>query len=78
MKVADIETNKFNRILRDLQQNGWLKTTEYSGVDAWIDYGMVVLQRGASAVKLEWTNWDEGAIEGPEEVLVELQKRYSL
>jgi hypothetical protein len=43
------------------------KTYEYTGFDAWIDYGCIKLKKGKAKIKLEWDNWTEGSIEGSKE-----------
>lgn len=62
--VQDIPTEEFNRILECFLQNGWAKTYEYDGFDAWIDYGKVKLAKEGRELKFEWDNWSEGEISG--------------
>ncbi len=62
--IKDIPTEKFNAIIEDFLSDGWRKTYEYSGIDAWIDYGCVKIKKGNVKFKLEWDNWTGGSIEG--------------
>ena len=63
--IKDIPTERFNQLMKDLKADGWRVTSEYSGIDAWIDYGCVHLRRGRSRLRFEWDNWTEGSVEGP-------------
>lgn len=78
MLVTDIPTATFNQIIEDLRGSGWKTISEYAGMDAWIDYGKVVLRLGSVKLTFEWDNWFEGNIDGPDVVVKELQERYAL
>ena len=78
MTVIDIKTETFNRIVKELRSEGWRKIEEYDNVDAWIDYGMVRLKKNDVTLKFEWTNWEEGSVEGPEEIVQALKTTYHL
>jgi hypothetical protein len=67
--ILDIPTLQFNDLLDALIKQGWRKTYEYDGFDAWIDYGKVVLKKDGTALTFEWDNWTEGGIEGPKVAL---------
>lgn len=67
--IKDIPTERFNRIKKDLIADGWRKTYEYAGFDAWIDYGKVKLRKDGVRLTMEWDNWTEGSIEGPASVV---------
>ena len=62
--IKDIPTEKFNGIIESLMNDGWKKTYEYNGYDAWIDYGKVKLRKDGFRLVFEWDNWTEGSIEG--------------
>lgn len=62
--IQNIPTDDFNRILEFHINNGWVKTYEYDGLDAWIDYGKVKLSKESRELKFEWDNWCEGEISG--------------
>lgn len=55
----------------------WKMTYHYDLFDAWIDYGEVRFQATTPPEKDEpivtlvftWTNWDEGEISGPQELV---------
>lgn len=70
--IPGIPTGEFHALIGDLQAQGWKKTHEYRGFDAWVDYGCVHLRRGSRRLRCEWDNWDEGSIEGPHAVIQEL------
>lgn len=63
--INDIPTEKFNNLIENMISDDWKKTYEYSGFDAWIDYGKIKLRRGSIKIIFEWDNWTEGSIEGP-------------
>ena len=76
--IKDIPTDQFNQIIRGLIDEGWAKTYEYSGFDAWIDYGCVKLRKDRKNLKFEWDNWTEGSIEGEPRLLEEIAADNSL
>ena len=73
--IADIPTREFNALVASLQQEGWHRTYEYSGIDAWIDYGCLKLRKQGVTLKCEWDNWTEGSVEGPKLQVEELAVR---
>jgi hypothetical protein len=78
MKLCDIPTDVFNRIVDQLRAEGWKKTDEYNGFDAWMDYGSVVLEKSGVSLRFEWDNWMEGKVDGPDDVLAEISTRFRL
>lgn len=76
--IKDIPAGRFNRLLEQLQSEGWRKTYEYAGFDAWIDYGCVKLRKGRQRLKLEWDNWTGGSVEGKRSVLAPIAERLGL
>lgn len=78
MKIEDIPTATFNRISDELAAKGWKVIEEYNGFDAWVDYGLLVLRKDDLIIRMEWDNWMEGSIEGPEERVREIQVLYGL
>lgn len=70
--IKDIPTEQFNKIIRGLIDEGWTKIYEYTGFDAWIDYGCVKLRKGDRKLKFEWDNWTEGSIEGLPHILEDI------
>jgi hypothetical protein len=56
-----------------LARQGWIKTFEYLGEDAWIDYARVDLRKGRSKLKLEWDQETGGSVAGPHAGLVDLR-----
>lgn len=78
MKISHIPTDAFNAIIEALVADGWTITEEYDGMDAWIDYGLVVLEKNGTGLRLEWDNWSEGSCEGPEEAVREIREAHGL
>ncbi len=78
MIIQDIPTDDFNRMLEFHTQSGWLKTYEYDGFDAWIDYGKVKLSKDGRKLKFEWDNWSEGEISGKAADIDILANKFSL
>ena len=78
MKVSDIPTETFNRIVKDLRSQGWKKIEEYDGFDAWIDYGKMVLRKRGEDLVFEWDNWEEGRVDGADATIAEIVKAYGL
>jgi hypothetical protein len=76
--IQDIPTDDFNRILEFLLLEGWVKTYEYDGFDAWIDHGKVKLVKENSKLKFEWDNWCEGEITGKAKDIDCLAKKFGL
>lgn len=76
--IKDIPTGYFNSIIQRLKSEGWKQTHEYTGFDAWIDYGAVRLRKNGVALFFEWDNWTEGSIEGPRRIIEDFAKQHSL
>jgi len=74
--ITDIPTDRFNQLLSALQADGWEKTYEYAGFDAWIDYGCIRLKKKGTKLKFEWDNWDEGSVEGPADAVQHLASQF--
>jgi len=76
MLAENIQTDTFHRVVDGLKSDGWDCVDEYAGMDAWIDYGMLKFERNGIALVLEWTNWDEGSVDGPDDIVEALAQRY--
>ena len=76
--IQDIETKTFNTIMEEHLDSGWKKAYMYNGIDAWIDYGKLILKKRGRKLKFEWDNWDEGVLVGPASLLEEIAKKHSL
>ncbi len=74
LKIDNISTNDFNKLLSTLLKSGWHKTYEYDEFDAWIDYGKVVLKKGTEEIVFEWDNWSEGSIDASEEIILSIKE----
>jgi hypothetical protein len=76
--IKDVPTDRFNRLVEELAATGWQKASEYDGVDAWIDYGRMIMQRDRVRLTLEWDNWTEGSVEGPRSAIEKIAQEYDL
>lgn len=76
--IQDIPTEQFESIIVDYLHEGWIKTYEYQGFDAWIDFGKVKLKKGSNKLVFEWDNWSEGEITGKDPELQNIALRYQL
>jgi hypothetical protein len=76
--IKDIPTDRFNALREQLLSEGWVQSYEYTGFDAWIDYGCLKLRKGADKLKLEWDNWTEGSVEGRKELVEAIGKNFEL
>ena len=76
--LEDIPTETFNQIIADLHSVGWATISEYDGMDAWIDYGNVVLEHNSLRLTFEWNNWWEGSVSGEDSLVIELKEKYGL
>ncbi|MFB7724872.1 hypothetical protein [Nocardia sp. NPDC056100] len=61
----NISTARFNEILDLHRADGWHRVYEYTGPDAWIDYGRIHLKNGRTVLRFRWNNYDEGSVTGP-------------
>jgi hypothetical protein len=75
--IKDLPTSRFNRLVEELVAKGWRKVGEYKGVDSWIDYGRIRLERDGIRLKLEWDNWTEGSVEGPRNAVEQIANEYN-
>ena len=78
IRVENVPTETFNEILKAHLARGWVKTYEYEGFDAWIDYGRADVQSGQETLRFEWTNWLEGEISGSRSAVERLSAAYKL
>ena len=76
--IKNIPTARFNSVMEQLVSGGWRKTYEYAGIDAWVDYGKVRLQKDRVRLTLEWDNWTEGSIEGPTSIIEGIASDFDL
>jgi hypothetical protein len=76
--IKDIPTESFNALRGQLLSEGWTQIYEYTGMDAWIDYGCLKLRKGRDKLKLEWDNWTEGSVEGRKDLIAAIAERIQL
>ena len=72
-KIEGLPPYALRQAIEALLRSGWIKTFEYEGEDAWVDYARVDLRRGRSKLKLEWDQESGGTVEGPHAELDELR-----
>jgi len=60
------------KTLDSLLAGGWIKTFEYDGEDAWVEYARVDVRKGRSKLRLVWDPDSGGSVEGPRTALQEL------
>jgi hypothetical protein len=74
--IKDLPTERFNRLIEQLADDGWRKAGVYKGFDAWIDFGRLTMRRRGVRLKFEWDNWTEGSVEGPRKVIEEIAQKH--
>ena len=79
-KLENIETGLWNRIIEDLESEGFEEVYRYGGFDAGIDYSRFDLKNPADGelVVFEWDNWMEGEIKGEPRRLEALRAKFQL
>jgi hypothetical protein len=70
--IAGLPPFALRKALETLRGSGWIRTYEYNGDDAWVEYARVDLRKGRSKLRLEWDPDSGGSVEGPRAVLDEL------
>ena len=80
MVIEYIETELGNRLLDTLKSEGWRVVAQYSPLafDKGIDYDSYTLRKDRQELLLEWDNWFEWKLTGPDELLTGLAGRFSL
>ena len=76
--IQDVPSDQFISIVEDYVKQGWVKTYEYDGFDAWIDFGKIKLKKDSEKLVFEWDNWSEGEITGKVQELQKLAELYQL
>jgi hypothetical protein len=76
--LKNINTELFKKIAKDLIEKGWVKTAEYDGPYAWIDYGRLILEKGGIHIDFEWDNWEEGEICADTSIITTLREEYGI
>jgi hypothetical protein len=79
-KIENIETETWNRMIEDLEAEGFRETYRYEGFDAGIDYNRFDLKSPLDdeCLVFEWDNWTEGEIRGEPARLEALRAKYRL
>jgi hypothetical protein len=76
--IKDIPTERFKSLIGELVTDGWRRSSEYAGFDAWIDYGRITLRKRLNKLTCEWDNWTEGSIEGRRHIIEDIAARKGL
>lgn len=72
-KIDGLPPFALRQAVDNLVRNGWIKSFEYAGDDAWVDYARVDLCKGRTKIKMEWDLDSGGTVAGPRAVLRELR-----
>ena len=67
--AINIETEKWNRVIALLVNEGWAVLNNYDAFDAGIDFDLVVLAKDDEKVFFGWDNWVEGEIKCSEQMM---------
>jgi len=78
VKIKEVSTELFNKVIKTLLKEGAKKSFEYQGMDAWIDYGEVHLWLNEDKIVFTWTNWFEGEIEADPALLNKICSRFGI
>jgi len=78
MMLENIDTELGNRIIEQLRSEGWKLRSQYSpfAFDKGIDYDSYTLRNKKVELVFEWDNWFEWKVNGPDEILQALAKRF--
>ncbi len=76
--LKNIKTELFNKIAENLIERGWVKVAQYDGLDAWIDYGRLIIEKDGVQIDFEWNNWEEGEISSDVHTISSLRNEYGL
>ncbi len=79
MKIAtDIPTEIFYKIVKFLQQTHWKLKAEYDIFDKGIDFDLYQFVKNEEVILMAWTNWFEGEIKAPAEILNQIAEHFKL
>ena len=78
MRVVNLNTETFYRIMDELRAAGWNPVEEYDHADDGMDGGIVVLIKDGLNLRFEWDSWSAGTIVGPDAIVRELRGKYCM
>jgi len=78
MKITDIPTDLYTKIIADLRLEEWKPVFQYAGFDAGIDYDETILKKRGVKLDLVWVLYLDGSIQGPDALLETLRGNYGL
>lgn len=79
IKIAtDIPTEIFYKIVEFLQQTHWKLSAEYDVFDKGIDFDLYQFVKNEDVILMVWTNWFEGEIKAPTEILNQIAEHFGL
>ncbi|MEL6812006.1 MAG: hypothetical protein AAFP76_11775 [Bacteroidota bacterium] len=76
--AVNIKTDDWNKIISDLREKGWKRTSKYYGFDAGIDHDFLILKRASKKITFGWSNWFEGEINCTDELFDFLKSEFNL
>jgi hypothetical protein len=59
----DVPTKDLNNIVWWLKNNNWEVKYKYDGVDAGIDFDLIIFGQGKYEIRIGWTNYEEGEVQ---------------
>jgi hypothetical protein len=60
--AVEIETNLWDSIIEFFLKKDWKIVYKYDGIDAGIDFGLLILEKNNEEILFGWDNWVEGEI----------------
>ena len=76
--AINIKTEKWNKLISDLKNRGWIITAKYYGFDAGIDDDFLILRKGFKKIIFGWTNWLEGEIKCNDKIFEYLKNEFKM
>lgn len=76
--ATDIPTEFFYKIVNFLKQTDWKLKAEYDIFDKGIDFDLYQFVKNEEVILMVWTNWFEGEIKAPTEILNQIAKHFGL
>ena len=76
--AINIKTEKWNEIISELRERGWVVTAKYYGFDAGIDDDFLILRKGFKRIFFGWSNWLEGEIKCSDRIFDYLESEFKL
>ena len=72
--AISIETNLWNKLLRQLVAEHWRVKFKYDNFDAGIDFDLVILEKDQEEILFGWDNWFEGEIQCSKQKMKDIER----